>query len=159
MTWVLSLEDRAFLLQARVGHLATASGAGEPHVIPVCFVFDGAAVYSAIDTKPKRVEPRRLRRLENIRENPRASLVVDHYEEEWRRLRYLLLRGQAEVLEAGPDRKRALALLREKYPQYRTMLGFGAGPVIRLIPEKVQSWQAAATVGPGLGRPSGAEKA
>ncbi len=159
MTWVLSPEDRAFLLQSRVGHLATASGAGEPHVIPVCFVFDGAAVYSAIDAKPKRVEPRRLRRLENIRENPRASLVVDHYEEEWRRLRYLLLRGRAEILEAGPDREHALALLREKYPQYRTMPGFGAGPVIRLIPEKVQSWHAAATLRPSLDHPSSAEKA
>jgi PPOX class probable F420-dependent enzyme len=138
----ISPDDRAFLDQARVGRLATASGGGEPHVIPVCFVFDGAAVYSAIDAKPKRVEPRKLRRLENIRENPRASLVVDHYEEEWRRLRYLLLRGRAEILETGPDREHALTLLREKYPQYRTMPGFGAGPVIRLIPETVRCWRA-----------------
>jgi len=138
----LAPEDRAFLEQARVGRLATASAGGEPHVIPVCFVLDGAAVYSAIDAKPKRVEPRKLRRLENIRQNPRASLVVDHYEEEWRRLRYLLLRGRAEILETGPDRERALALLREKYPQYRSMPGFGAGPVIRLIPETVRCWRA-----------------
>ncbi len=143
----ISPDDRAFLDQARVGRLATASAGGEPHVIPICFVFDGAAVYSAIDAKPKRVEPRKLRRLENIRENPRASLVVDHYEEEWRRLRYLLLRGRAEILEAGPDREHALALLQEKYPQYRTMPGFGAGPVIRLIPETVRSWRAESAAG------------
>ncbi len=155
----LSPHDRAFLHQARVGHLATASGAGEPHVIPVCFVFDGAAVYSAIDAKPKRVEPRKLRRLENIRENPRATLVVDHYEEDWPRLRYLLLRGRAEILETGPDRERALALLREKYPQYRTMPGFEAGPVIRLTPEKVQSWRAAAAARPDLDHSSDGEMA
>jgi PPOX class probable F420-dependent enzyme len=138
----LSSEDRAFLHQARVGRLATASGDGRPHVIPVCFVFDGACVYSAIDAKPKRVEPRRLRRLQNIRENPQASLVVDHYEEEWARLRYLLVSGRAEILESGPDRERALALLREKYPQYHAMAGFGEGPVIRLVADRVASWRA-----------------
>ncbi len=155
----LSPEDRAFLDQARVGHLATASAGGEPHVIPVCFVFDGAALYSAVDAKPKRVEARRLRRLENIRENPQASLVVDHYEEEWRRLRYLFLRGRAEILEEGPDRERALALLREKYPQYRAMPGFGTEPVIRLIPERVRSWRAAPAEATGSDRSTGGEMA
>jgi hypothetical protein len=85
--------------------------------------------------------------------------VVDHYEEDWPRLRYLLLRGRAEILEAGPDRERALALLREKYPQYRTMPGFGAGPVIRLIPERVQSWRAAAAARPVLDHSSDGEMA
>jgi len=137
----ISPEDRAFLHQARVGRLATASAAGEPHVIPVCFVFDGSCVYSAIDAKPKRVAPPKLRRLLNLRENPRACLVVDHYEEEWVRLRYILVIGRAGILEAGPDRERVLTLLREKYPQYRSMSGFGQGPVIRLVPEKITSWR------------------
>ncbi len=136
----LSPEDRAFLHQARVGRLATASAGGEPYVIPVCFVFDGTGLYSAIDAKPKRVAAARLRRLINLRENPRACLVVDHYEEDWTRLRYVLLLGRAEILEAGPDRERAFTLLREKYPQYGRMPDFGEGPVIRLIPERVVSW-------------------
>jgi coenzyme F420-0:L-glutamate ligase / coenzyme F420-1:gamma-L-glutamate ligase len=138
-----SPEDHAFLQQARVGRLATASAAGEPHVVPVCFVFDGSCFYSAIDAKPKRVEPRRLRRLLNLLENPQACLVVDHYEEEWARLSYILVRGKAEILETGPDRERAFALLREKYPQYRSMAGFGQGPVIRLIPERISAWSGA----------------
>jgi PPOX class probable F420-dependent enzyme len=137
----ISPEDRAFLHQARVGRLATASGDGEPHVIPVCFVFDGTCVYSAIDAKPKRVAPSRLRRLQNLRANPRASLLVDHYEEDWTRLRYVLVIGRAEILETGPDRERALALLREKYPQYRGMANFGHGPVIRLTPERLARWR------------------
>jgi PPOX class probable F420-dependent enzyme len=141
----ISPEDRAFLHQARVGRLATSSATGEPHAVPVCFVFDGTCLYSAIDAKPKRVEPRRLRRLVNLRENPRGCLVVDHYEEEWARLRYVLVTGRAEILETGPDRERALVLLQEKYRQYRTMPGFGQGPVIRLIPEKVATWHAAST--------------
>ena len=133
-------EDRIFLEQARVGRLATASTDGEPHVVPVCFVFDGTCLYSAIDAKPKRVEAPKLRRLQNIRSNPRASLLVDRYDEDWTRLRYVLVFGPAEILDAGPDRERALALLREKYPQYRSMADFGQGPVIRLTPERVTSW-------------------
>lgn len=134
-------EDRAFLHRARVARLATASADGEPHVIPVCFVFDGTSLYSAIDSKPKRVAVPRLRRLRNLRANPRASLIVDHYEEDWARLRYVLVTGRAEILEAGPDRERALVLLGEKYPQYRAMADFGQGPVIRLIPDRVASWR------------------
>lgn len=136
----ISPEDRIFLEQARVGRLATASAGGEPHVVPVCFVFDGTCLYSAVDAKPKRVAPLKLRRLENLRENPRACLIVDHYEEDWTRLRYVLLFGRAEILEAGPDRGRAFTLLGEKYPQYRAMHDFGDGPVIRLTPERVVSW-------------------
>ena len=140
--FTLSLADRAFLHQARVGHLATASADGVPHVVPVCFVFDGTCFYSAIDAKPKRVPGSKLRRLQNIQANPRASFLVDRYDEDWRRLRYVLVFGRAEILESGPAYERALALLREKYAQYRTMTGFGQGPVIRLTPERVTSWSA-----------------
>ena len=136
----ISPADRAFLHQVRVGRLATASAEGDPHVIPVCFVFDGTCLYSAIDAKPKRVAAPRLRRLQNLRANPRASLLVDRYDEDWTRLRYVLVTGRAEILKTGPDRGRALTLLREKYPQYRAMAGFGEGPVIRLVPERVASW-------------------
>jgi PPOX class probable F420-dependent enzyme len=106
----------------------------------VCFAFDGTCLFSAVDSKPKRVAPPRLRRLQNLRANPRASLVVDHYEEDWARLRYVLVIGRVEILESGPDRQRALALLREKYPQYGVMADLGQGPVIRLTPERVASW-------------------
>jgi PPOX class probable F420-dependent enzyme len=139
----ISPDDRAFLHQSRVGRLATASAAGEPHVVPVCFVFDGKYVYSAIDSKPKRVAAARLRRLQNLRENPRASLVVDFYDEDWTRLRYVLVIGSAEILEAGHDRERALDMLREKYRQYHAMRDYGQGPVIRLTPERIVSWRGA----------------
>ncbi|MBI2456145.1 MAG: pyridoxamine 5'-phosphate oxidase family protein, partial [candidate division NC10 bacterium] len=62
----IAAEDRAFLHRARVARLASASAEGEPHVIPVCFVFDGTCLYSAIDSKPKRVASPRLRRLQNL---------------------------------------------------------------------------------------------
>jgi coenzyme F420-0:L-glutamate ligase/coenzyme F420-1:gamma-L-glutamate ligase len=138
---VLSPDDRAFLHRARVGHLAATSSDGEPQVVPVCFVFDGTCLYSAIDAKLKRVAAQKLRRLQNIRAKPRASLVVDRYDEDWTRLRYVLAFGRAEILDAGPDHDLALDLLREKYPQYRTMRDFGLGPVIRLTPERVRTWR------------------
>jgi len=135
--------DRDFLRQARVARLATASLAGEPHVVPVCFVLDSSTVYSAIDSKPKRVAPRMLRRLQNIAHNPRAVLLVDHYEEDWSRLRYMMVSGRTAILESGPECARALDLLRDKYEQYRTMPDFGRSLVIRLEIEHSASWHGA----------------
>ena len=138
----LSSDDIAFLRQARVAHLATASAAGEPHVIPVCFAFDGDHLFTAIDAKPKRVPLGLLRRVRNLRENPRVSLVVDSYEEDWGRLRYVLIAGRGEILDEGDDRERGLGLLREKYSQYRAMPELGQGPVIRVVPDRVVAWRA-----------------
>src|ERR671939_134241 len=93
----------AFLARQRVGHLATADAAGQPHVIPVCYALVGRAVYSVLDLKPKQ----------------RAALVVDVYAEDWSRLGYVLLRGTARLVESGPEHADALVALRERYPQYR----------------------------------------
>ncbi|HEU5320007.1 MAG TPA: TIGR03668 family PPOX class F420-dependent oxidoreductase [Methylomirabilota bacterium] len=138
----------AFLREARVGRLATADAAGRPLVVPVCYAFDGACCWSAVDAKPKRT--RQLRRLRNIAENPRAALVVDHYEEDWRALRWVLVEGPAEVLTDGPATAGALDLLRDKYRQYRE----GALPadgvaLIRLTAERLLHWRGADGGGPG----------
>lgn len=129
------------LRRARVGHLATADRTGTPHVIPVCFAFDGSRVYSAIDRKPKRASPRRLRRVRNINANPRVALIVDEYDEDWRRLRYVLVRGTARVLERGAEHTRAISLLRRKYPQYRLMR-LEDRPVLRITPRRLVAWTA-----------------
>jgi PPOX class probable F420-dependent enzyme len=128
------------LRTARVGRLATASGDGRPLVIPVCYVFDGTRLYSAIDAKPKRT--RELRRLRNIEENPRVSLVVDEYDEEWTRLRYVVVDGRADVLTDGAEFTRAIDLLVDKYPQYRALgLPRDTGTLIRIAPDRVLSWR------------------
>ena len=129
------------LREARVGRLATAGAEGQPHVIPVCFVFDGRSIYSPIDEKPKRSSPHRLRRIRNIEANPRVALVVDHYEEDWRQLRYVLVMGSARLLETGTEHARAIALLRQKYPQYRPMR-LEERPVIKIMPAHVIAWEA-----------------
>ncbi len=133
--WALAL-----LRDARVARLGTADAAGQPLVVPVCYAFDGARVYSAIDAKPKRT--RELRRLRNIAENPRVSLVVDEYDEEWRRLRWVIVEGRADVLTSGPDYARGVELLVAKYAQYRSLgLDREGGTLIRVTPERVLHWR------------------
>jgi PPOX class probable F420-dependent enzyme len=127
------------LAQARAGHLATADDVGAPHVIPICFAFDGLNLYSVLDQKPKRASLTRLRRVQNILANPQAALIVDHYEEAWDRLWYILVRGQAALLFDGPERAGAIALLQEKYPQYLDM-DIETNPVIKLAPQTIVTW-------------------
>ena len=130
------------LYESRVARLGTADRAGQPLVVPVCYVYDGRACFSAIDAKPKRVDGRQLRRLRNIAENPRVSLTVDRYDEEWSRLCWVIVEGRADVLTQGPERAGAVDLLRSKYVQYRAMgLDRDAATVIRIAPERTMFWR------------------
>ena len=139
MTADVSPETRAFIDGHRVGRLATADAGGTPHVVPVCYAYDGRYIYSALDLKAKRVAARRLKRVRNIETNPRVALVIDEYDEDWDVLAYVLVHGTAEVLEGGPDRAHGATLLREKYPQYRELLEEGC-TVLRIDPERVVVW-------------------
>ena len=132
-------EARRFLEAHRVGHLATAGADGAPHVVPVCYALDDGALYFVADEKPKRRPARELRRLRNVRENPRAAIVVDDWDEDWTRLGWVMLRGPAEILPDGPEHDQAQALLRSRYPQYRGM-ELDELPVIAIRIERVTSW-------------------
>ncbi|HEX2930942.1 MAG TPA: TIGR03668 family PPOX class F420-dependent oxidoreductase [Candidatus Binatia bacterium] len=129
----------AFIRSARIAHLATADRNGQPHVIPICFVFDGKYFYSPIDEKPKRVAAAKLKRLKNIAENPNVALIIDHYEEDWRKLAYVLISGKAHVLLRGANHRKAVRLLRRKYPQYRSM-AIDQRPLIVIRPKRATSW-------------------
>ena len=130
----------------RVARLATADARGKPLVVPVCFVCGKDSIYSALDEKPKRVTASRLRRVRNILSNPQVCLLVDHYEEDWSRLAYILIEGTAKILTEktegteGTERAEALRLLREKYPQYRAMRLEGR-PVIKISPQRLITWK------------------
>jgi PPOX class probable F420-dependent enzyme len=119
--------------------LATADASGNPHVVPVCFAIDNAALYVTIDEKPKRASPRSLKRLRNMLDNPSVAFVADRYDEDWQQLGWVMLRGRADILADGPEHDRAQALLRERYAQYRTMQ-LAELPVIALRIERVTSW-------------------
>ena len=135
---MLSEPQARFLASCRVGHLATADAQAIPHLVPVCFVVSGGALYITIDQKPKG-DVRALKRLRNITENPVASFVADRWDEDWSRLGWVMLRGPAEILGDGVEHDRAQALLRSRYPQYRGMELDGL-PVIAIRIERVTSW-------------------
>lgn len=135
---MLTEPQRGFVDRARVARLATADARGAPHLVPVCFVVDGTSLYITVDEKPKRTDIP-LKRIRNIQENPAVAVTIDRWDEDWSRLAWVMLRGRAEVLEHGDEHTRAQALLREKYPQYRTMAIEGL-PVIALRIGRVLGW-------------------
>lgn len=131
-------EARARFAAARVARLATADGAGRPHLVPIAFAVAGETIYSAVDAKPKRT--RALRRLANVRENPAVSLLADHWDEEdWQRLWWARADGAGRVLDPGePEAVRAVGLLRERYPRQRE-----AGEVLAVDVARWSGWAAA----------------
>ena len=148
---MLSERQRRFVERGRVGHLATADRSGAPHLIPVCYAVaadpnGGDTLYITLDEKPKR-QDRPLKRVRNILENPQAAFVVDHWDEDWTRLGWVMLRGAAEILYDGPEHDRAQALLRERYPQYRAMK-LAELPVIALRIARATDWGDLSTTPP-----------
>jgi PPOX class probable F420-dependent enzyme len=121
-----------------VARLATTDPDGRPHLVPIVFAVHGDTLYTAVDQKPKR--SRRLRRIENARARPDVTVLVDGYDEDWSRLWWIRLRGRARVLEGGDEFDRALALLAEKYPQYREQAP--TGPVLAVDVGEVRAWSA-----------------
>jgi PPOX class probable F420-dependent enzyme len=130
------------LAEARVARLATTDEQGHPHVIPVCFVYDGRDFYTALDAKPKRVRPQRLARVRHIQVQPSVALLVDEYGEDWQQLWYILVRGTAELLSGseGKEQEKARRLLKAKYPQYRAGLLPDQALLIRIRPRRIISW-------------------
>jgi PPOX class probable F420-dependent enzyme len=134
---------REFLAAARLAHLATADAAGAPHNVPLCYWFDGERIYFAIDEKPKRQTGLALKRMRNIAENPRVAVVIDHYEEDWSQLAYVMIRGSARVVEDAEEYLLAMRHLRDKYVQYRGMsMTPEKNPIVKIEPEKVHAWGA-----------------
>ncbi len=139
---VLNDEQTAFLVRQRVARLATADGTGKPHAVPVCFALTQAAIFIALDEKPKSVPVSSLKRVRNILENPEVALVADRYAEDWGLLAFVMVRGRAELLEPGTEEHAAaVRLLRGKYHQYEAMR-IEENPVIAISPEKAVSWGA-----------------
>lgn len=121
---------------ARVARLATLDPSGRPHLVPVVFAVEDDRVYSAVDAKPKRTTA--LRRLENVRQNPAVALLVDHYEDDWGALWWVRADGHGRVLDSREaEAGRAIALLRERYPQQHAV-----GAVLAVDVYRWSGWSA-----------------
>jgi PPOX class probable F420-dependent enzyme len=124
--------DRDFMRrrlgEARVGHLATVRPDGRPHLVPCCFALDGDTLFTAVDGKPKSTLA--LQRLANLAAHPIASLLVDHYDDEWADLWWIRVDGVARIVDIDADRTAALERLAARYRQYR--LQPPPGPVVAI---------------------------
>jgi PPOX class probable F420-dependent enzyme len=143
-------DPKVRFMQSPVARLATVTPDGVPHLVPVVFAVDWVTqdeptIYTAVDAKPKTTH--RLRRLTNLESNPAASLLVDHYADDWTQLWWVRADGEATVHRVGAVMQTGYRLLRAKYVQYQSVpLN---GPVIAIAVRRWSSWNAAtAPAGP-----------
>jgi PPOX class probable F420-dependent enzyme len=129
-------DAEARFARSPVARLATADAGGRPHLVPVVFAVQEQVVYTAVDAKPKTTQ--RLRRLSNIERNPRVSLLVDHYDDDWTQLWWVRADGDATIHHDGSAADTGRALLRAKYAQYQ--LVSLNGPVIAVDVRRWSSW-------------------
>ncbi|BBX10021.1 TIGR03668 family PPOX class F420-dependent oxidoreductase [Mycolicibacterium aichiense] len=123
---------------ASVARLATVTPDGPPHVVPIVFAVAESMIFTAVDGKPKTTQ--RLRRLANIEANPRVSILVDHYDDDWSQLWWVRADGIAAIHHDDPVCERGYDLLRAKYQQYQYVpLN---GPVIAVDVDQWTSWGA-----------------
>jgi PPOX class probable F420-dependent enzyme len=127
---LVSEDARRRFAAARVARLATVSGDGQPHLVPVVFAVEHDTVLIAVDAKPKR--HRALRRLANIAENPAVSLLVDHYDDDWAHLWWVRADGTAAVTDDETVLGRARDALGARYPQHREQPPEGPAIVVEI---------------------------
>jgi PPOX class probable F420-dependent enzyme len=150
---VLSSAQRALFATTRRAVLATISRDGRPRLVPICFVLDPGRpiLYSPLDEKPKRAaDVHELARVRDVLRDPRVTVLVDTWDEDWSRLGWLRGDGMASLLEpdgdGGAEHRAAVAALRAKYPQYKTH-DLAARPLVRIVLDRAASW-AASSPGP-----------
>jgi nitroimidazol reductase NimA-like FMN-containing flavoprotein (pyridoxamine 5'-phosphate oxidase superfamily) len=125
----LTGKEREFLEKNEVCRLATSDRSGVPHVVPVCYIFHRGAVYIATDYGTKKFR--------NVKENPRAALVVDTYKPH----RAVLIQGRVEILERGEEFREVRELFYRRFKWARDdPWGEGEAPILKIIPEKKLSW-------------------
>lgn len=144
---MLDARELAFLVGARRAILATIDPDGRPRPVPICFIVDAAdparvRVLTPLDDKPKATDDKRvLARVRDIRKRPEVSVLVESWDEDWSRLGWLRLNGQATLLEPGDVPTHAVERLRDKYPQYATH-ALESSPMIAIEIERATSWGA-----------------
>ena len=135
----LTPAERDLLSSARRGTLATIAPDGRGRLVPVCFIVIDDVVWSALDEKPKQVsDPRTLARVRDIERDPRVTLLVDRWSEDWSKLAWLRIAGRAELADSEPS---VVAALRAKYPQYDDH-DLASRPMFAIAIEAVSGWSA-----------------
>jgi PPOX class probable F420-dependent enzyme len=136
---------RNIICGARVARLATVDSEDcKPYLVPVVFIYDGNNFYIPIDEKAKRSKPEDLKRVKNIQSNPNVALLIDEYNEDWEKIWFIMIQGNASLINNTESKQNRLVqrvhrLLYEKYPQYQTT---GVGRFCIMIrPQRVINWK------------------
>lgn len=108
---------------------ATASHEGMPHVVPVSYVWNNDSAYIVTDYG--------TRKLRNLRENPRAAILVDSGGTQ----KLLLISGPVEIIEKGDEYKRLYKIFYSKFDWVkRDPWKEGEAPFIRITPTFKTGW-------------------
>lgn len=126
---------------ARVGALATSDRDGVPHIVPIVYAMSGhRTLVTAVDAKPKTTH--NLKRLRNIADRPRVSVLIDRYDDDdWTALWWIRIDGVARIVTEEAERTQHLAPLIAKYPQYADHPP--QGPVVAIDIGSIHGWDAA----------------
>ena len=125
----LSPKEVKFLEQNEMCRFASASKSGEPHVVPVSYLWDDNFAYIVTDYG--------TRKLKNLRENPQAAILVDTAGTQ----KLLLISGPVELIEKGEEYRRL-------YKLFHSRLGWvkrdpwkeGEAPFVKLAPTFKSGW-------------------
>lgn len=131
---------------ARIGYLATSSSNLQPYLTPVVFIVLQNRIFIPLDDKPKTIDVKELRRVKNIEENPKVSFLVDHYDEDWTNLWFVMIIGRATLVQMNGRNKRTAKeimnihnMFLKKYSQYAKI---GIGNIyIKIGIEKTICWK------------------
>ncbi len=138
--WLSELPGWAqqLLADSQVARLGLLDDDRAPRVLPISFALRHGYAWSAIDHKPKRraSSPARIGFLQR---NPRVALTVDRYSDDWGRLAWVQLLGEAVIFEVERE-PGALAALAGKYEQYQA--DPPPGPLIRIEVTRALCWRA-----------------
>ena len=138
MSTIDAQEMRRRINASMVARLATVGRDGRPHIVPITFALGDDAIYFSVDFKPKKTAD--LQRLRNIEANPAVAVLIDHYEEDWTKLWWVRVDGSARIVIDGSEFDRAIALLTERYAQYRSARP--EGPAVVITIERMTGWSA-----------------
>ena len=125
----LAKNEVDFLESNELCRFATASKKGEPHVVPVSYIWDNG--YACIVTDYG------TRKLRNLRENPHAAILVDTSGTN----KLLMLSGTVEIIEKGEEYRRLYKLFYSKLSWVRNdPWKEGEAPFIKITPTFKTGW-------------------
>ena len=135
----LNQKTKALIKGTKVARLATVDQKSHPYVVPIVFVFHENSFFIPLDEKKKTVNSKNLKRVKNIEKNPNVTLLIDRYQNNWKKLFFLMIHGKATVINGNSKLMDKIhKLLISKYPQYKK-IGIG-NSCIKIEPTKVRFW-------------------